>query len=152
MTAALTSTTIHEALWFIDKLDRFHLENIQHPRDRFTRTCLQQNVHPNHEAFVISDANHAQEINFGGCFSRLRRKKCIESIDCYGSPADAWVWFIPFRRGNPEALRATVSAPLFLWARQLVAPIGGSKMLARRSAAAGASAALFLGAVSPRAF
>jgi hypothetical protein len=38
------------------------------------------------------------------------------------------------------------------WARQLVAPIGGSKMLARRSAAAEASAALFLGAVSPRAF
>src|ERR1700733_8348657 len=92
----------------------------------------------------ISDANHTQEINFGGCFSRLRRKKCIESIDCYGIPADDWVWFIPFRRGNPEALRATVSAPLFLWARQLVAPIGGSKMLARRSAAAEASAALFL--------
>jgi hypothetical protein len=63
----------------------------------------------------ISDANHAQEINFGGCFSRLRRKKCIDSIDCYGIPADASVWFIPFRRGNPEALRATVSAPLFRW-------------------------------------
>jgi hypothetical protein len=122
--------TIHEALWFIDELNRIHPENAQDPRHRLTRTGLRENVHPNQEAFVTTDGNHAQEGEFWGAFrgSRKRNVSSRSSSDpCAGRGVDH-----SLRRRNSEALRATVPAPLFPRTLLLVAPTGGRKMFPRR--------------------
>lgn len=53
--------TIHQALWFIDQVNRFHPENRQRPSHRFTRQCLYKNVHPNQQAFVTSEGALSSE-------------------------------------------------------------------------------------------
>jgi hypothetical protein len=53
---------------------------------------------------VTSDGNHAQEGECWGCFSRLKQKKCVESIDRHRIPADVWVWITPFGEETPKFL------------------------------------------------
>jgi hypothetical protein len=83
--------TIHEALWFIEQVNQFHPENAQHPKRRFTRRCLYDNVHPNQEAFMTLEGSVMKEGEFAKYVSILKKRNCIGLIDRGMIPQDCWV-------------------------------------------------------------
>src|SRR5579863_5824613 len=83
--------TVHEALWFIERVNQFHPENSQNPKRRLTRRCLYANMHPNQEAFMTSESRVMQEGEFHSHVSKLKQKKCVELIDRHVIPEDCWV-------------------------------------------------------------